>query len=77
MKDLDLKKMKDEGKSPNYKSMYSNHEVDLVKEIYNDDIELYKITFCFGIRTQKVINDLYNLIKITRKIWKKIDNLVL
>ena len=45
MKDLDLKKMKDEGKSPNYKSMYSNHEVDLVKEIYNDDIELYKNYF--------------------------------
>ena len=45
MKDLDLKKMKDEGKSPNYKSMYSTHEVDLVKEIYNDDIELYKNYF--------------------------------
>jgi hypothetical protein len=45
MKDLDLKKMKDEGVIPNYKSMYSNHEVDLVKEIYYDDIELYKSHF--------------------------------
>ena len=44
-KDLDLKIMKDEGKSPNYKSMYSNQEINLVKEIYNDDIELYKSYF--------------------------------
>jgi len=45
MKDLDLKKMKDEGITPNYKSMYSNEEINLVKEIYNDDIGLYKSLF--------------------------------
>jgi hypothetical protein len=45
MKDLDLKKMKDDGVIPHYKSMFSNLEIDLVKEIYSDDIALYKSHF--------------------------------
>jgi hypothetical protein len=45
MKELDLKKMKSEGHIPNYRSMFGNQEIDLVKEIYNDDIELYKEHF--------------------------------
>jgi hypothetical protein len=45
MKDIDLKKMKDDGMIPNYKSMYTSAEVELVKEIYNDDLSLYKSHF--------------------------------
>jgi hypothetical protein len=45
MKDIDLKKMKDEGSVPDYKSMFTNTEVELVNEIYRDDINLYKSHF--------------------------------
>jgi hypothetical protein len=45
MKDLDLKKMKDDGVIPNYDSMFSDLEINLVKQIYNDDISLYKKHF--------------------------------
>jgi len=45
MKDIDLKKMNDEGIAPDYKSMFGIEEIELVKEIYNDDINLYKTLF--------------------------------
>jgi len=45
IKDVDLKKMKNEGIVPSYKSMFSNAEIELVKEIYIDDINLYKSHF--------------------------------
>lgn len=44
-KEVDLKKMKQDGFAPSYKSMFSNQEIELVKEIYKDDIELYKSHF--------------------------------
>ena len=44
-KEVDLKKMKQDGFAPNYESMFSNQEIELVKEIYKDDIELYKSHF--------------------------------
>ena len=40
-----LKKMKEEGCAPSYKSMFGDVEIKLIKEIYNDDINLYKSHF--------------------------------
>ena len=40
-----IKKMKEEGSAPNYKSMFSKVEIDLVNEIYKDDMNLYKSHF--------------------------------
>ena len=34
--------MKNEGIVPSYKSMFGNTEIELVKDIYSDDIDLYK-----------------------------------
>jgi len=45
VKALEIKKMKEEGYVPNYKSIFSKVEIDLVKEIYKDDIDLYKSHF--------------------------------
>ena len=45
IKSDEIVKMKDEGKVPNYKSMYSNDEIKLVNDIYKDDINLYKNHF--------------------------------
>ena len=45
IKDTDLKKMKDEGVIPNYKSMFGDEEIELVNDIYSDDIKLYKSHF--------------------------------
>ena len=40
-----LKKMKEEGCAPSYKSMFGDVEIKLIKDIYNDDINLYKSHF--------------------------------
>ena len=45
MNEVELKKMKEEGCAPNYKSMFGDVEIDLVNDIYNDDINLYKSHF--------------------------------
>ena len=45
MKAEQIKKMKEEGSAPNYKSMFSKVEIDLVNEIYKDDMNLYKSHF--------------------------------
>ena len=45
MKAEQIKKMKEEGSAPNYKSMFSKEEINLVKDIYEDDINLYKSHF--------------------------------
>ena len=45
VKAVEIKKMKEEGSAPNYKSMFSKQEIDLVKDIYKDDINLYKSHF--------------------------------
>ena len=48
MKEFKIKMMKDDGHIPKYKSMYSIEEIELVKEIYSDDLELYKSHFGDG-----------------------------
>lgn len=45
IKEVELKKIKDNGFAPKYESMFSDTEIQLVKEIYKDDIELYKSHF--------------------------------
>ena len=45
VKAIDIKKMKEEGSVPNYKSMFSKTEIELVEDIYKDDIDLYKSHF--------------------------------
>ena len=45
MTDEQIKKKKEEGSAPNYKSMFSKEEINLVKDIYEDDINLYKSHF--------------------------------
>jgi len=45
MKAAEIKKMKKEGFAPNYKSMFSAAEIELVNNIYEDDINLYKSHF--------------------------------
>lgn len=42
-----IKEMKANGSVPDYRSMFSSIEIELVKDIYSDDIELYK-THCGG-----------------------------
>lgn len=44
-KEFELKKMKEDGYAPKYESLYGKSEIDLVKEIYRDDIDLYKSHF--------------------------------
>ena len=41
----EIKKMKDEGCLPNYKSMFGDKEIELINEMYKDDINLYKSHF--------------------------------
>ena len=43
-----LNKMKKKGSVPSYKSMYSDVEIELVNDIYNDDINLYTSHFGNG-----------------------------
>lgn len=45
VKAVEVKKMKEEGFAPNYKSMFSTAEIELVNDIYKDDINLYKSHF--------------------------------
>ena len=45
LKTDELKKMKDEGYLPNYKSMFGDKEIELINEMYKDDINLYKSHF--------------------------------
>lgn len=45
VKEVELKKIKDKGTAPSYKSLFSNSEIELVMEIYKDDIEFYKSHF--------------------------------
>ena len=45
VKEVELKKIKDKGTAPSYKSLFSNAEIELVMEIYKDDVELYKSHF--------------------------------
>ena len=45
MNEVELKKMKEEGCAPSYKSMFSDVEIELANDIYNDDINLYKSHF--------------------------------
>jgi hypothetical protein len=40
-----IKKIKEEGSIPSYKSMYSDEEIELVDDIFRDDINLYKSHF--------------------------------
>jgi hypothetical protein len=40
-----LKKMKEGGCLPSYKSMFGDTEIELANDIYNDDINLYKSHF--------------------------------
>jgi len=45
VKEIEIKKMKEDGVLPNYSSMFGDEEIKLVNEIYKDDIELYKSYF--------------------------------
>ena len=45
IKDVELKKIKDNGSAPNYKSLFTKEEIDLVEDIYSDDLKLYKNHF--------------------------------
>ena len=40
-----LKKMTEKGSAPSYKSMFGDVEIELVNDIYNDDLNLYKSHF--------------------------------
>jgi hypothetical protein len=40
-----IKLIKDNGRVPSYKSLFSKTEIALVKDIYSDDIDLYKSKF--------------------------------
>ena len=37
--------MREEGTMPSYKSMFTQSEIELVNDIYEDDIDLYKTQF--------------------------------
>ena len=45
MKEIEIKKMREEGTMPSYKSMFTQSEIELVNDIYKDDIDLYKTQF--------------------------------
>ena len=45
VKEIEIKKMKNEGVLPKYNAMFGDEEIKLVNEIYKDDIELYKSNF--------------------------------
>ena len=42
---LEIKKMKEGGNIPSYRSMFDEETINLVKEIYSDDIDLYSSKF--------------------------------
>ena len=44
-KEKEIRKMREDGFIPNYKSMYGDDEIKLVNDIYADDIDLYKRHF--------------------------------
>ena len=44
-KEIEIKKMKEHGNIPSYKSMFDKETIELVNEIYSDDIALYKKYF--------------------------------
>ena len=44
-KEIEIKKMKENGNIPSYKSMFDKEAIELVNEIYSDDIALYKKYF--------------------------------
>ena len=43
--ELEIIKMKEDGNIPSYKSMFNEETINLVKEIYSDDIDLYLSKF--------------------------------
>ena len=43
--ELEIQKMKEVGNIPSYKSMFDEETINLVKEIYSDDIDLYSSKF--------------------------------
>ena len=43
--ELEIKKMKEGGNIPSYRSMFDEETINLVKEIYSDDIDLYSSKF--------------------------------
>tara|TARA_B110000008_G_scaffold165029_1_gene165281 strand:- start:1513 stop:2292 length:780 start_codon:yes stop_codon:yes gene_type:complete len=45
VKQNEIQKMKEDGYVPSYKSLFGVSEIDLVREIYRDDIELYSSKF--------------------------------
>lgn len=45
IKEVELKKIKDNGAAPNYRSMFTKAEIELVEDIYSDDLRLYKNHF--------------------------------
>ena len=45
IKEVELKKIKDDGFAPNYESMFTKAEIELVQDIYSDDLKLYKSHF--------------------------------
>ena len=45
IKEIEIKKMREEGTMPSYKSMFTQSEIELVNDIYEDDIDLYKTQF--------------------------------
>ena len=45
MNEVELNKMKEAGCAPSYRSMFSDVEIELANDIYNDDINLYKSHF--------------------------------
>lgn len=44
-KEIEIKKMKQDGKIPSFSSMFDKEIIELVNEIYSDDIALYKKHF--------------------------------
>lgn len=44
-KEIEIKKMKEGGKIPSYKSMFDDETLELVNEIYSDDLALFKKHF--------------------------------
>ena len=44
-KEVDIKRIKEKGDAPTYRSMFGDEEIKLVNDIYKDDIALYKSHF--------------------------------
>ena len=45
VKEVELKKLKDDGFAPKYECMFTEKEIELVKDIYSDDLKLYESHF--------------------------------